>query len=98
MFYGTKANCVKCHGPTGLGDGQQDDFDVWSKAVKTFEDATTAMAASIQEDQKALAELEGEELETATAELQAKKRELEHRREVAESAAACAMRSRVICG
>ena len=27
-----KANCVKCHGPTGLGDGQQDDYDNWSKA------------------------------------------------------------------
>ena len=31
LFYGTKANCFTCHGPTGLGDGQQTDFDVWSK-------------------------------------------------------------------
>ncbi|MCH7750853.1 MAG: cytochrome c [Planctomycetes bacterium] len=36
LFYGTKANCVKCHGPTGLGDGQQDDQDNWNKAHKEF--------------------------------------------------------------
>ena len=26
-----KANCIKCHGPTGLGDGQQDDYDNWQE-------------------------------------------------------------------
>lgn len=83
LFYGTKANCVKCHGPTGLGDGQQDDFDVWSKAVKTFEGGNIALASTIEEDAKSLAELEGEEYEAASAELQAKKRELEQRREIA---------------
>jgi len=36
LFYGTRANCVKCHGPTGLGDGQQDDQDNWNKAHKKF--------------------------------------------------------------
>ncbi len=36
LFYGTRANCIKCHGPTALGDGQQDDFDNWSKAHKKF--------------------------------------------------------------
>ena len=36
LFYGVKANCVKCHGPTGLGDGQQDDQDMWNKAHKNF--------------------------------------------------------------
>ena len=36
LFYGTKANCIKCHGPTGLGDGQQDDHDNWQKAHKKF--------------------------------------------------------------
>ncbi len=36
LFYGTDANCVKCHGPTGLGDGQQDDQDNWNKAHKLF--------------------------------------------------------------
>src|SRR3954471_8687803 len=33
LFYGPKANCVKCHGPSALGDGQQDDYDDWSKAT-----------------------------------------------------------------
>lgn len=32
LFYGKRANCYTCHGPTGLGDGQQDDYDVWNKA------------------------------------------------------------------
>jgi mono/diheme cytochrome c family protein len=34
FFYSeAKANCVKCHGKTGLGDGTRDDYDDWSKAV-----------------------------------------------------------------
>jgi mono/diheme cytochrome c family protein len=37
LFYSEqKANCVKCHGPTGLGDGTRDDFDDWSKQVVTL--------------------------------------------------------------
>lgn len=39
LFFGVRANCVKCHGPTGLGDGQQDDFDNWNKAHKAFLDS-----------------------------------------------------------
>lgn len=31
LFYGSRANCVKCHGTTALGDGQQTDFDHWNK-------------------------------------------------------------------
>jgi len=38
LFYGTRANCIKCHGPTALGDGQQDDFNNWNKAHKKFLD------------------------------------------------------------
>ena len=83
LFYGTKANCVKCHGPTGLGDGQQDDYDNWSKAVKKFEDDTIALEASIKTDKQNLAELDGEEREAAQAELNAKYRELAERQEVA---------------
>ncbi len=82
LFYGTKANCVKCHGPTGLGDGQQDDFDIWSKAVKKFEDDTIALQDSIAADKLALADLSGEEWETASAELANKKKELVQREEV----------------
>ena len=49
LFYGaTKGNCVKCHGPTGLGDGQQDDFDDWSKANKKFIDDTNALVDEIE--------------------------------------------------
>jgi mono/diheme cytochrome c family protein len=33
LFYGDKANCVKCHGITGLGDGQANDYDDWNKAI-----------------------------------------------------------------
>lgn len=33
IFYGTVANCVKCHGPTQLGDGQTTDFDDWTKEM-----------------------------------------------------------------
>ena len=83
LFYGTKANCVKCHGPTGLGDGQQEDYDNWSKAVKKFEDDTISLKDTIAADKQSLATLEGEEQETAKAELQAKYRELKERQEVA---------------
>ena len=37
LFYG-KADCKKCHGPTGLGDGQQTDHDNWNKVQKKFLD------------------------------------------------------------
>jgi mono/diheme cytochrome c family protein len=33
LFLGQVANCLKCHGPEGLGDGQTDDFDEWTKEV-----------------------------------------------------------------
>ena len=33
LFYGDKANCVKCHGVTGLGDGQANDYDDWNKNI-----------------------------------------------------------------
>ena len=31
LFYGTVANCVKCHGESALGDGQTTDYDEWAK-------------------------------------------------------------------
>jgi mono/diheme cytochrome c family protein len=74
---------VKCHGPTGLGDGQQDDYDVWSKAVKNFEEGTTALAATIKLDKQNLSTLEGDEYQAAAEELAAKMRELTERQEVA---------------
>ena len=31
LFYGTVANCIKCHGDSALGDGQTTDYDDWTK-------------------------------------------------------------------
>ena len=56
LFYGTTANCVKCHGPTALGDGQQDDYDNWSKANNEFIKATNDKIAEIQSLKAELAE------------------------------------------
>jgi mono/diheme cytochrome c family protein len=36
LYYGTKANCVKCHGPSELGDGQTTDYDDWSKPLVEY--------------------------------------------------------------
>ena len=33
LFYGEVANCVKCHGSSQLGDGEQTDFDDWTKEL-----------------------------------------------------------------
>ncbi len=45
LFHGDKANCVKCHGVTALGDGQANDYDDWSKNVYKIE----AKLASLKE-------------------------------------------------
>jgi len=35
IFFGAKAQCIKCHGPTALGDGlAQQDYDDWNKLKK----------------------------------------------------------------
>ena len=34
LFYGPIANCVKCHGDSALGDGQQTDYDDWTKELE----------------------------------------------------------------
>lgn len=31
LFYGALANCFSCHGPSALGDGQVNDYDLWTK-------------------------------------------------------------------
>ncbi len=33
LFFGPVANCVKCHGPTGIGDGVTNDYDEWTKEL-----------------------------------------------------------------
>ncbi len=59
LFYGSKANCVKCHGPTALGDGQQDDYDDWSKATNDFIKATDVLARANQKRQEGIGKCQG---------------------------------------
>lgn len=83
LFYSaTKGNCMQCHGPTGLGDGQQTDFDAWNKANRQFIDDTESLALEIQELRKGLAEKQGEDRDAADSEIEAKNTELAQRREI----------------
>lgn len=83
LFYSaTKGNCMQCHGPTGLGDGQQTDFDAWNKANKQFIDDTDSLALEIQELRKGLAQLQGDDRSNSEDEIQAKNLELSQRREI----------------
>jgi mono/diheme cytochrome c family protein len=82
LFYGTRANCIQCHGPTALGDGQQTDFDNWSKAHKEFIDATDSLILQIPDKKQALADLSGEDLAAAEVELTRMQRELRNRQEL----------------
>ncbi|NBV46068.1 MAG: hypothetical protein EBR86_10645 [Planctomycetia bacterium] len=49
LFYGDKANCVKCHGVTGLGDGQANDYDDWNKAIVEIKKEVTGTAERARE-------------------------------------------------
>ncbi|MFM8495703.1 MAG: c-type cytochrome [Planctomycetia bacterium] len=49
LFYGDKANCVKCHGVTGLGDGQANDYDDWNKAIGEIGKELSSGAAAARE-------------------------------------------------
>jgi mono/diheme cytochrome c family protein len=83
LFYSaTKGNCVKCHGPTGLGDGQQDDYDNWNKANVQFIADTDSLVAEIQDLKQGLAELKGDERTAAEEELSQKSLELANRRQL----------------
>jgi mono/diheme cytochrome c family protein len=42
LFYGTVANCVKCHGDSALGDGQTTDYDEWAKEFMQPNDPASA--------------------------------------------------------
>lgn len=60
FFSAAKGNCFLCHGPTGLGDGQQTDYDIWSDAVVKFIEKTDGLPAAIQAEKKYVAELKNE--------------------------------------
>ena len=70
LFYGTRANCIQCHGPTALGDGQQTDFDNWSKAHNQFIIDTRAKESEIEGLEKQLDEAEGEAKQELRQQLQ----------------------------
>jgi mono/diheme cytochrome c family protein len=42
LFYGAVANCVKCHGESQLGDGEQTDYDDWTKSFHDWTQPTDA--------------------------------------------------------
>lgn len=63
LFFGPKANCVKCHGPTALGDGQQTDYDVWNKANFDFIAATKDKITQIESLRTDLGKASGDEAE-----------------------------------
>lgn len=79
LFYGSKANCVKCHGPTGLGDGQQDNYDDWSEAIRKFNEDTSLLAEDISSLRKDLSKLKGDERQSAEADIKEKSDELAKR-------------------
>jgi mono/diheme cytochrome c family protein len=82
LFAGTRANCIKCHGPTGLGDGQQTDQNVWEKANLQFIEDTKMLAVQIKSLKESMSKMDGEELADAQEELSQQTNELAARREV----------------
>ena len=85
LFYATTANCFSCHGPTGLGDGQQDDFTVWEKSVVAFlKETNESLPAMIVEKKKEISELDGEAKAEAKDELKSLRMELSQRQSVAD--------------
>jgi mono/diheme cytochrome c family protein len=82
LFYGSKANCVKCHGPTALGDGQQDDYDDWSKATNDFIKATASLPDQIKNAKKDLDSAKGDDIQKAKDQLLALQKEYRDRQEV----------------
>lgn len=66
LFYGDKANCVKCHGPTALGDGQANDYDDWNKYVVEWTTKEVNGDADKQWVNRAHRVLDGDTLEPRT--------------------------------
>jgi len=67
LFYGNKANCVKCHGVSGLGDGQANDYDDWNKVV--FQAHKTVEGAAEQAEKASTWEMSTEERDEYRVEL-----------------------------
>ncbi|HYO24305.1 MAG TPA: cytochrome c [Lacipirellulaceae bacterium] len=51
LFFSKRASCFTCHGPTALGDGQQNDYDDWVKDtvnLKTLRETTENTLVSLE--------------------------------------------------
>lgn len=79
LFYGATANCFSCHGPTGLGDGQQTEFNEWNKAVNEFHLQTDALPKRIAALEEEIREADGEERDDLELERQRLRTELANR-------------------
>jgi mono/diheme cytochrome c family protein len=62
LFYGAKANCIKCHGESELGDGQTGDFDDWNKPVYEALVAVGKERASLNADKESSPQERSEKL------------------------------------
>jgi mono/diheme cytochrome c family protein len=51
LFFGSIANCVKCHGELQLGDGQVDDYDDWTKEFYDWAKAPDAAVRRAKVDE-----------------------------------------------
>ncbi|MCC7085097.1 MAG: c-type cytochrome [Pirellulales bacterium] len=63
IFY-SNGGCVKCHGPTALGDGQQVP-DLWNKDIEELQKKVHDGWAALEKPDESLEQLEGEALEKA---------------------------------
>ncbi len=54
LFFSKKGNCFSCHGTTGLGDGQRDDYDDWTKPNVNMLKEVVASIAGIPETRREL--------------------------------------------
>jgi mono/diheme cytochrome c family protein len=81
LFYGAQANCVKCHGTTAIGDGQQDDYDDWTKANLEFEKGTAAKLSEIQSLKDERAKAKGDDAKRLDDQIEAAQKEYKERKE-----------------
>jgi mono/diheme cytochrome c family protein len=66
LFYSsTKGNCIKCHGPTALGDNLTGDYDEWNKANKKFIEDTDKLPERIKGAKDDLAAAKGDDRQAA---------------------------------
>src|SRR6185295_8237659 len=83
LFYDAKGgNCFKCHGPTALGDGQQDDFDDWAKANNEFIKGTNDKLAEMQSLRTELEKAPADKKQEIKDQLEAAQKQYNERQEL----------------